>query len=102
QPHLPASATPASLIGLSDKELTSLLGTPAWTRRETPAEVWQYRGTTCVVDKPIKDRKSTRLNSSHRTISYAVFCLKKKKPTLRLAPVIVKAILKHLRPLNAK
>src|SRR5207248_4102313 len=25
-----------------------------------------------------KDRKSTRLNSSHRTISYAVFCLKKK------------------------
>src|SRR5437867_5447981 len=27
------------------------------------------------------DRKSTRLNSSHRTISYAVFCLKKKKKT---------------------
>src|SRR5437867_10643434 len=28
---------------------------------------------------PFQDRKSTRLNSSHRTISYAVFCLKKKK-----------------------
>src|SRR5437773_6922288 len=27
----------------------------------------------------IRDRKSTRLNSSHITISYAVFCLKKKK-----------------------
>src|SRR5256885_3217035 len=27
------------------------------------------------------DRKSTRLNSSHLVISYAVFCLKKKKPT---------------------
>src|SRR5437879_12342462 len=27
------------------------------------------------------DRKSTRLNSSHRCISYAVFCLKKKKKT---------------------
>src|SRR5207248_11175281 len=27
---------------------------------------------------PAIDRKSTRLNSSHRTISYAVFCLKKK------------------------
>src|SRR5437867_9978692 len=27
----------------------------------------------------LEDRKSTRLNSSHRTISYAVFCLKKKK-----------------------
>src|SRR5207248_11230266 len=30
-------------------------------------------------DSPERDRKSTRLNSSHRTISYAVFCLKKKK-----------------------
>src|SRR5437763_4241143 len=28
---------------------------------------------------PAEDRKSTRLNSSHRCISYAVFCLKKKK-----------------------
>src|SRR6266516_5241833 len=28
---------------------------------------------------PLRDRKSTRLNSSHRTSSYAVFCLKKKK-----------------------
>src|SRR5699024_12743466 len=30
-------------------------------------------------NKPGKDRKSTRLNSSHVSISYAVFCLKKKK-----------------------
>src|SRR6266540_5048478 len=30
------------------------------------------------------DRKSTRLNSSHITISYAVFCLKKKKTTQNL------------------
>src|SRR5437879_8830403 len=29
--------------------------------------------------KKLGDRKSTRLNSSHRCISYAVFCLKKKK-----------------------
>src|SRR5437773_3815863 len=29
--------------------------------------------------QPYPDRKSTRLNSSHITISYAVFCLKKKK-----------------------
>src|SRR5207248_11364586 len=34
-----------------------------------------------IVHRPRRDedRKSTRLNSSHRTISYAVFCLKKKK-----------------------
>src|SRR5207253_10666087 len=30
-------------------------------------------------DRPCRDRKSTRLNSSHVAISYAVFCLKKKK-----------------------
>src|SRR5205807_3163761 len=30
-----------------------------------------------------QDRKSTRLNSSHLVISYAVFCLKKKKSTLK-------------------
>src|SRR2546426_8008176 len=32
-----------------------------------------------VVNRPSRDRKSTRLNSSHLVISYAVFCLKKKK-----------------------
>src|SRR5207249_5250230 len=36
------------------------------------------------VDAPRRtDRKSTRLNSSHVSISYAVFCLKKKKRQLR-------------------
>src|SRR2546422_8554687 len=34
-------------------------------------------GTTAVLQ--VRDRKSTRLNSSHGYISYAVFCLKKKK-----------------------
>src|SRR3712207_8909601 len=32
--------------------------------------------------RALRDRKSTRLNSSHANISYAVFCLKKKKITL--------------------
>src|SRR5260221_3938497 len=35
------------------------------------------------IRKPSKDRKSTRLNSSHTVISYAVFCLKKKKQKSR-------------------
>src|SRR5256885_1930475 len=34
-----------------------------------------------------RDRKSTRLNSSHLVISYAVFCLKKKKPTRAHTPL---------------
>src|SRR2546429_6004331 len=33
------------------------------------------------------DRKSTRLNSSHGYISYAVFCLKKKKPKIHPQPI---------------
>ena len=35
------------------------------------------RGQNVILEK--KDRKSTRLNSSHKPISYAVFCFKKKK-----------------------
>src|SRR5947207_11702776 len=34
-----------------------------------------------------RDRKSTRLNSSHTVISYAVFCLKKKQDARLLAPL---------------
>src|SRR5690554_7275305 len=33
------------------------------------------------IEEAVKDRKSTRLNSSHVRISYAIFCLKKKKKT---------------------
>src|SRR3712207_7306892 len=35
-----------------------------------------------------QDRKSTRLNSSHANISYAVFCLKKKKTMLKPTPLL--------------
>src|SRR2546429_620000 len=35
------------------------------------------------IDRGFRDRKSTRLNSSHGYISYAVFCLKKKKKQLQ-------------------
>src|SRR3712207_7161250 len=34
-----------------------------------------------------RDRKSTRLNSSHANISYAVFCLKKKKTSILILPL---------------
>src|SRR5260221_3668691 len=39
--------------------------------------------TPCLQSRCSPDRKSTRLNSSHTVISYAVFCLKKKKKRLR-------------------
>src|SRR3712207_8252220 len=45
--------------------------TPDWTNPEDILHEW-----------PDGDRKSTRLNSSHANISYAVFCLKKKQTTI--------------------
>src|SRR5256885_5987737 len=44
---------------------------------ETPAA--EAAGNQSARNGPAEDRKSTRLNSSHLVISYAVFCLKKKK-----------------------
>src|SRR5256885_4879232 len=50
----------------------------------TPVQFWAgwqfYKGAWAVA-RHRTDRKSTRLNSSHLVISYAVFCLKKKKKT---------------------
>src|SRR3712207_9107378 len=43
-------------------------------RREAPATLW-------LPARGCEDRKSTRLNSSHANISYAVFCLKKHNPS---------------------
>src|SRR2546422_6859263 len=47
-----------------------------------------------------RDRKSTRLNSSHGYISYAVFCLKKKKQNVQ-TPLQERQI-RHLRPLRTR
>src|SRR3712207_8992875 len=46
---------------------------------ELAADVLAQRLLEEAVDGERQDRKSTRLNSSHANISYAVFCLKKKK-----------------------
>src|SRR3982751_7004932 len=43
------------------------------------ASGWRTGPATCRRCASTRDRKSTRLNSSHDQISYAVFCLKKKK-----------------------
>src|SRR2546422_8080085 len=42
-------------------------------------EGWRARVAAVQAENARRDRKSTRLNSSHGYISYAVFCLKKKK-----------------------
>src|SRR3712207_6882126 len=55
-----------------------------WADVDLDAGVLRIRRSRVLVDDQVhevtpKDRKSTRLNSSHANISYAVFCLKKKK-----------------------
>src|SRR5689334_24602043 len=50
-------------------------------RRVAPRMHAARVATRCVLPLLFGDRKSTRLNSSHSSISYAVFCLKKKKKT---------------------
>src|SRR2546429_7550047 len=57
-----------SLLLTSDEEGPSVDGT------KVVVELLRERG------ERLEDRKSTRLNSSHGYISYAVFCLKKKNP----------------------
>src|SRR6266542_1553910 len=76
--------------------LTSAAGAAAGTRRPAPlgprvrgragalvGAAPRSGGAAPTVRRPWprRDRKSTRLNSSHGSISYAVFCLKKKKET---------------------
>src|SRR3712207_8609368 len=51
-----------------------------WIQRDRIAAIETLDAYIYMMAK--KDRKSTRLNSSHANISYAVFCLKKKKHTL--------------------
>src|SRR5207248_3423076 len=56
---------------------TTLFRSSIATRRRASQSCAARARASPPAEKP--DRKSTRLNSSHRTISYAVFCLKKKK-----------------------
>src|SRR5437879_11113518 len=47
-------------------------------RTTTSSDSWQEESKSSEISNLRLDRKSTRLNSSHRCISYAVLCLKKK------------------------
>src|SRR5690625_5959122 len=53
-------------------------------RRRREEGAYRCQGGEQVGD-PGQDRKSTRLNSSHVAISYAVFCLKKKQNIIRIS-----------------
>src|SRR5690349_23050577 len=64
---------------LGDHERNRELGCAGALRSRFPAHNHGRAHHGLSLAELIKDRKSTRLNSSHVEISYAVFCLKKKK-----------------------
>src|SRR2546430_7250702 len=53
----------------------------AFHKASPPPPHWPNDRRRSFSDSGNRDRKSTRLNSSHSQISYAVFCLKKKRPS---------------------
>src|SRR5690625_6690582 len=67
-PQMSGCPHASNRVGMAGKNRRSVGGAP-----ERPRKSWDAFGAS------ISDRKSTRLNSSHVAISYAVFCLKKKK-----------------------
>src|SRR3712207_7123929 len=75
---------------IDKKELTEVLKRISYNAHvakgfiEEGKEIFCGRRIDAIIDQLDKDRKSTRLNSSHANISYAVFCLKKKKPLISI------------------
>src|SRR3712207_6896436 len=62
-----------------EEGLMSAVGAVRSKLEESVALGYSAAGVVERVGDEVRDRKSTRLNSSHANISYAVFCLKKKK-----------------------
>src|SRR2546430_8612475 len=67
-------------------DLNARAGSHEWGYVEPSEAAWEILEETVepvLDDMKRQDRKSTRLNSSHSQISYAVFCLKKKTTSIR-------------------
>lgn len=45
-----SAVDPSRLKGLSPTQIRSVLGKPVFTRRDAPAEIWQYRSRACTLD----------------------------------------------------
>src|SRR3712207_7671489 len=80
-------ALPISLVSrASTRKRSSRFAVTRWHWASPRALVPATAGPPTSVEVTARqDRKSTRLNSSHANISYAVFCLKKKKHHLHLS-----------------
>lgn len=63
----PDVANPARLKGLNTSQVTALLGQPSFTRKDAPAEIWQYRVGACTLDLFLYEE-----GALHRVAHYAV------------------------------
>src|SRR3712207_7252154 len=69
---------------------------PSPFHRPCVQELWKRRTALCHLQSSCtQDRKSTRLNSSHANISYAVFCLKKNRTATNRLPTSVVSTAEH-------
>src|SRR5690348_17697420 len=75
--------------------ISSRTSNPARSRERPPGPRAERRRLWVI---SLRDRKSTRLNSSHPSISYAVFCLKKKKTLDSNQPVRAPDSHHHVSP----
>src|SRR5256885_12661588 len=73
--HVVERGTPGELCTRGYSVMTGYWNDPERTAEAIDTAGWMHTGDLATMDA--EDRKSTRLNSSHLVISYAVFCLKK-------------------------
>src|SRR5207302_5272085 len=93
--------SPTEIYTLSLHDALPIYMSPTLTPA-TPVKIGCFKNGTItseinllVAGKLISDRKSTRLNSSHVKISYAVFCLKKKKNKTTFHDPTTDSIINH-------
>src|SRR5256885_6767659 len=86
---------PYTTLSRSGHELLDPIRQPSDGRRRAEDQLVPPGGGSLREPRPerpgparVEDRKSTRLNSSHLVISYAVFCLKKKKKTYTILAIL--------------
>lgn len=56
---------PATIVGYNGAALESLFGTPSFTRRDPPAELWQYRNDHCTLDLFLYEDTSGKYSVEH-------------------------------------
>ncbi|WP_157231212.1 hypothetical protein [Kiloniella laminariae] len=68
KPELEVDDNPEKLIGLDAAGLEELLGTPKLIRQESPAEIWQYNASDCVLDLVFYDAVTSYVEARNTAV----------------------------------